>query len=192
MKTLLLTIALALTWTCSQAQILVFKNRFAGTITGGGYTKAFSVTGYTVVDESSGTITRVEISTIRKEFRVLPLPDWHISTVTGPGRDYTVYSQATSYTTNNGNLQLDCAMLKGLNVSTEIGASQRWMVPRVMTVVGRSVSTTANGQPQIEEATGTLTLFLKDTIFYNQSSMSLETVIDLIRADLSSSYTEVH
>jgi hypothetical protein len=195
MKRTIISTALALFCLVAEGQVVIYKLKLTVTGTGRGVTATTTPSGYLLMNPADGTLTVVFVSNSQKIFAVTTLDDWYVSTVEGPGKAYTVLSEATTTNDAAGNLQLDTATAKGINSSVDIGSAMSvqnpWSVPKTIQLVWRRLHRADSGQSELSELNGTLTLDLKRTRQSNQAGNGIDDAADAIRTELAGQgYTE--
>ena len=186
MKTLT-TLLLGLLCLAAEGQVVIYKGRMSITDTGGGFIKSYAVNAWLVWNPADATLSAVAASPSQKLFQINDLSDYYVETVTGPGRTFTVISQATTTNDADGNLKLDTTTAKGLNASLDIGSvlsnPNVWSIPKSFSLTG-STFTALPGQPKLSEQRGVFVIDLRTTRDDNEAGFDLAQAIEFIRLDL--------
>ena len=198
MKTLTLALLtlFAITLT-TPADVLVYKNRISGTDTGGGQTSKFTDSGYTIIDPLAANQPVMLIAFSKsKTFYVFDMFDCQLNLLTGRKGsklvDYTAISQASLWEDTSGFQGYDIGTLKGVESTFSVGTTNLWSVPKTFSWVGRSLFPNANGDPILEETSGSLTVDMKWSTTANSFGDTRDAALDRMKNYLISlGYTEL-
>lgn len=174
-----------------QAQVLVYKRIVHRTEMGNGFTFKSSVSGYLMVDVSTGAAAEFDIDSRTKEFlartRIFTVGTVH----GGPGKEYMVFAEATALTDNFGPYRSSYTA-KGKDVPLAIGWDGTRPLPRTMRFTACYVFYLGT-EPFIEEHTGTLVMDLVETRSTNAAGSTLDEVVSAHRSKLiASGYRDSH
>ena len=194
MKILFLSIVAALAVSSASADILVYKQKIALTISGDGGVKSKSVGGYLILDASTLELVQIVTQTTitkRKLFHVQVVDDHSVSQLNlGALKSATLITQTTRYDDDNDRERTDSVTIKGANAkAVNIGAESLWNVPKSMTLVSRSTYPALSPAPLdadllLEEGKGALALDLKTSVILNTAHNDIEEATAYLRQSL--------
>src|SRR5262249_46368039 len=157
--------------------VLVYKNKVTGTDTGDGYTTKLADVGYTIINPEEADLPAMIIAFSKsKTFYVWEMADCTLNglsarksaSASAPVFDFTIISQASSWSDTNNFYGSDIGQLKGINFdAVDVGTTNLWNIPKTFSWVGKSIFPDSNGQPILEETSGTTTLDIVQTKYCN-------------------------
>jgi hypothetical protein len=162
------------------AEILVYKAPLTVTRTGSGIMRTEKWGGWTMLDTDTGEVAEVTSKTIgtSKRFSVYHPLGYAIDQVFGPGKSYTVYTLVVDTPTASA---LD--FVKGQNVPVTING-KIFLAPKLLKVKSNGIF---HGEDaETFEGAGNSTLDLKRTSQFDGASMSMDGIIEVLRAELLS------
>ena len=165
----------------TNAQVAVYRTQLAGTVTGGSNSVHASLSGYTVLDASTGVVARVQIANATKEFKVEQL-NWIVTTAYAKTKTYTLLIESTNFL-DGGELTSESVFAKGANSRVTLHGGQILEVPRSFSVITKSTYP-ETGAEFLQEASGTLVLDTIRTSEFAVPGGTVQGTVDLIRADL--------
>ena len=163
MKALLFAVSLSLTIISSQAEVLVYSQKIARTVTGGGQVVKTSLTGWLVIDATSNIWSQVAFINIdakRGHFNVEYPGNWNVNTVTfGLNKLDTVVSKAGQ--------GIGGTIASGTDTTIDVGSltNYLWSLPKTLKVNGNDSYTTTDNY--FVTYTGTLAFDKLDTWYSN-------------------------
>jgi hypothetical protein len=185
MKTciLLLSVLVCLAPASAEAEVFIYKNKLAYTLTGGGSITKVSVTGWTVLDDW-GRVTQVLAYPKQRKYTIMPMESILFDTVEAAGKRYSCFLQHDQWYDGFGHLHLDTGGAKGMNTTTIVNGVQ-WQIPKTFTWGGRSMYPASNsGIMRFEESSGRFTFDKKWTDTSNAAGDTLNTAAERLAASL--------
>src|SRR5215831_14737873 len=179
------------------ADVLVYKNKITGTDTGGGFKSKLTDVGYTILNPEEADVPAMIIAFPNtKTFYVWEMADCTLNDLSAPKpnakknaplADYTVISQASLWSDTNNFAGSDIGQLKGMNAdAVDVGTTNLWNIPKTFSWVGKSIFPDSNGQPILEETSGTTTLDIVQTKYCNSFGDDRDAAINRMKAYLVS------
>jgi hypothetical protein len=181
----LVTFALA-----APAEVLVYKQNYTTTETGGGYVNLVKYGGYFIIDTDANRIVQVDARANtfplgKNKMRVTEYTGWTFEKVNGGAvKDYWLLTGPVP-----GN-SYSSPLLKGLVVQlVEVGSPNQlinWMnIPKTFTVSGFSKAQNTGGQTILLEYKGTMTLDLPTTQSQNRAGNDADAAIAAVKSILA-------